>query len=69
MMAQLIAGSYKPLPQNRLIELLDPQAITHYEFFLRRSPITGETWESDAKLLAAIPEPSPCIQGWRDGSQ
>jgi SAM-dependent methyltransferase len=53
----------------RLIELLDPQAITHYEFFLGRSPVTKETWESDAKLLAAIPEPSPCIQGWRDSQQ
>ncbi|MFK0735503.1 MAG: class I SAM-dependent methyltransferase [Gloeotrichia echinulata GP01] len=53
----------------RLIELLDPSMITHYEFFLGRSPITRENWISDAKLLSAIPEPSPCIQGWRDSKQ
>jgi hypothetical protein len=52
-----------------LIELLDPPAITHYEFFLGRNPITREDWASDAKLLSAIPEPSPCIQGWRDSQQ
>jgi SAM-dependent methyltransferase len=53
----------------RLIELLDPKQITHYEFFLGRSPIAREDWSSDAALLSAIPEPSPCIQGWRDGQQ
>jgi SAM-dependent methyltransferase len=53
----------------RLIELLDPSMITHYEFFLGRSPITRENWISDAKLLSAIPEPSPFIQGWRDSKQ
>jgi SAM-dependent methyltransferase len=53
----------------RLIELLDPQAITHYEFFLGRSPIVREDWRSDAKLLSAVPEPSPCIQGWQEGQQ
>jgi SAM-dependent methyltransferase len=52
----------------RLIELLDPQAITHYEFFLGKSPIDQADWSSDQVLLAAIPEPSPCIEGWR-GSQ
>ena len=49
----------------RLIELLDPQAITHYEFFLGRSPIVKQDWLSDAILLSAVPEPSPCIDGWR----
>jgi hypothetical protein len=53
----------------RLIELLDPQAITHYEFFLGRSPIAREDWSSDTLLLAATPEPSPCIQGWQDSQQ
>ena len=52
----------------RLIELLDPQAITHYEFFLGRSPIVQDDWSSDAAFLSAVPEPSPCIDGWR-GSQ
>lgn len=53
----------------RLIELLDPQTITHYEFFLGRSPIAKENWTSDSVLRSAIPEPSPCIQGWQDSQQ
>jgi hypothetical protein len=53
----------------RLIELLDPQVITHYEFFLGRNPIAREDRKSDVKLMSAIPEPSPCIQGWRDSQQ
>jgi SAM-dependent methyltransferase len=53
----------------RLIELLDPQAITHYEFFVGRNPLPRANWASDAQLLAAIPEPSPCIHGWRDSQQ
>jgi SAM-dependent methyltransferase len=53
----------------RLIELLDPQAITHYEFFLGRSPISKPDWSSDVTLMSAIPEPSPCIYGWRDSRQ
>ncbi len=50
----------------RLIEVLDPQTISHYEFFLARPPIPKQTWGVDADLLAAIPEPSPCIYGWKD---
>ena len=53
----------------RLIEVLDPSAITHYEFFLGRSPIVKQDWQVDADLLSAIPEPSPCIQGWRDSQK
>jgi SAM-dependent methyltransferase len=53
----------------RLIELLDPAAITHYEFFLGRAPLVRQTWSKDADLLAAIPEPSPCIDGWRNSAQ
>ncbi|GBO53852.1 3-demethylubiquinone-9 3-methyltransferase [Pseudanabaena sp. lw0831] len=50
----------------RLIEVLDPQTISHYEFFLARPPIPKQTWELDADLLPVIPEPSPCIYGWKD---
>ena len=53
----------------RLLELLDPQAITHYEFFLGRTPLPHPDWSADAVLRSAIPEPSPCIQGWRDSGQ
>lgn len=47
----------------RLIELLDPQ-ISHYEFFLGRPPVPKVDWSQERVLLAAIPELSPCIQGW-----
>jgi len=53
----------------RLIEVLDPQAITHYEFFLGCPPLPHQDWTVDGDLQAAIPEPSPCIQGWRDSGQ
>jgi len=48
----------------RLIELLDPESVTHYEFFLARPPLTKADWSEDAALLAAIPERSPCMDGW-----
>ncbi|HEY9658834.1 MAG TPA: class I SAM-dependent methyltransferase, partial [Allocoleopsis sp.] len=48
----------------RLIELLDPSAITHYEFFLGRDPLPHADWSQDEALLAAIPERSPCMDGW-----
>lgn len=47
----------------RLIELLDPE-VTHYEFFLGRSPVAKADWTSDETLSSAIPELSPCVQGW-----
>jgi SAM-dependent methyltransferase len=63
------AKSLSDRQRYRLIELLDPQAIAHYEFFLGRPPLTRQDWTSDEDLLSAIPEPSPCIQGWRDSQQ
>lgn len=48
----------------RLIELLDPETITHYEFFLARPPLAQADWSSDEALRAAIPERSPCMEGW-----
>ncbi|MBD1860655.1 MULTISPECIES: bifunctional 2-polyprenyl-6-hydroxyphenol methylase/3-demethylubiquinol 3-O-methyltransferase UbiG [Trichocoleus] len=48
----------------RLIELLDPESVTHYEFFLARPPLPKADWSQDAALLAAIPERSPCMDGW-----
>lgn len=48
----------------RLIELLDPEAVTHYEFFLGRLPLSQTDWSSDDTLLAAIPERNPCMDGW-----
>lgn len=47
----------------RFIELLDPD-ISHYEFFLGRSPLVKSDWSSDEALLAAIPERNSCMDGW-----
>jgi hypothetical protein len=51
----------------RLIELLDPETIAHYEFFLGRPPLAKADWSEDATLLAAIPERSPCMDNWESG--
>ncbi len=48
----------------RLIELLDPENITHYEFFLGKLPINKIDWSEDETLLSAIPETHPCLHGW-----
>jgi SAM-dependent methyltransferase len=48
----------------RLIELLDPESVTHYEFFLARGELPLSDWSSDEALLNAIPERSPCMDGW-----
>jgi len=48
----------------RLIELLNPEAVTHYEFFLGRPPLPCHTWNSDEELLKAVPERNPCIDGY-----
>jgi 2-polyprenyl-3-methyl-5-hydroxy-6-metoxy-1,4-benzoquinol methylase len=47
----------------RLIELLDPN-LTHYEFFLGRSPLVQQDWSDDEVLSRAIPECNPCMQGF-----
>jgi SAM-dependent methyltransferase len=47
----------------RLIELLEPET-SHYEFFLARPPLTKADWKNDHNLLAAIPDVSPCIDGF-----
>jgi SAM-dependent methyltransferase len=51
----------------RLIELLDPETIAHYEFFLGRPPLPKADWSADEILLAAVPERSPCMDNWESG--
>lgn len=53
----------------RLIELLEPSAVTHYEFFLARPPLVRQDWHDDALLKSAMPMPSPCLQNWQDSPQ
>ncbi len=52
----------------RLIELLDPSNVTHYEFFLAKPPFTRETWQDDNLLAKAKPELNPCMMGWESKS-
>ncbi|MGB7415289.1 MAG: class I SAM-dependent methyltransferase [Thermosynechococcaceae cyanobacterium] len=53
----------------RLIEVLDPSSVSHYEFFLAKPPLLQTAWTEDELLLRAIPEPSPCLEHWRDSPQ
>jgi len=48
----------------RLIELLDPEAIAHYEFFLAKPPRDRQDWSDDGNLAAAIATLNPCLDGW-----
>jgi SAM-dependent methyltransferase len=48
----------------RLMEVLDPSAVAHYEFFLAQGEVPQADWSSDVVLLNAIPERSPCMEGW-----
>ncbi|MBW4588446.1 MAG: class I SAM-dependent methyltransferase [Aetokthonos hydrillicola CCALA 1050] len=57
------SGRLSALERYRLIELLDPQ-VSHYEFFLSRPPLPKADWSVDSKLLAAIPERNPCMDGF-----
>ena len=58
------AASLSDRDRYRLIELLTPDAITHYEFFLGRPPLPRHTWAADHDLLNAIPERNPCMDGY-----
>lgn len=57
-----------PQQRYRLIEVLDPDNITHYEFFLAKPPLIKYTWEDDRLLSQAIPELNPCMLGWESKS-
>ena len=49
----------------RLVELLDPESVTHFEFYLGKPPLKPKcTWNSDEDLQKASATLSPCITGW-----
>lgn len=50
--------------QYQLIELLDPESVTHFEFFLTKPPFQRIDWSSDEKLAAANAQLSACTTGW-----
>lgn len=59
--------SANALPEReryRLVELLDPETITHFEFFLGKPPISRQDWTDDSVLKNAKPQMSECITGW-----
>lgn len=58
------AESLSDRERYRLIELLDPESVTHYEFFLSQGELPRSDWSADEALLKAIPERSPCMDGW-----
>lgn len=58
------AQSLPEKQRYRLIELLDPEAITHYEFFLAKPPLPRYHWQEDELLQQAIPQLNPCMFGW-----
>lgn len=54
-----------PMRQRlRLLELLDPEAVTHFEFFLSKPPLERTDWSDDSVLANASASLSPCISGW-----
>lgn len=62
------ANNLTPQERFRLIELLDPDNITHYEFFLAKPPLPRENWQDDELLKTAKPELNPCMFGWESKS-
>lgn len=48
----------------RLVECLDPESITHFEFFLTKPPLKRYDWKDDAELAGAMATMSKCITGW-----
>lgn len=62
------AENLNPIQRYRLIELLDPESITHYEFFLAKPPLPKYDWQNDELLGKAKPELNPCLYGWESKS-
>lgn len=63
---ELLASARKlPLrEQYELVELLDPESVTHFEFFLTKPPFHPVDWSDDQKLKEANGRLSTCVTGW-----
>ncbi|MGB5968667.1 MAG: class I SAM-dependent methyltransferase [Spirulinaceae cyanobacterium] len=57
------AEKLSAMERYQLIERLDPE-ITHYEFFLAKSPLEKVDWSDDSLLKSVIPQRNPCMNGW-----
>lgn len=58
------AKSVSERDQYRLIELLDPESVTHFEFFLSKPPFKRVDWSDTEALRSATAVMSPCIHGF-----
>lgn len=47
-----------------LVECLDPESITHFEFFLTKPPLQRYDWKDDDTLQKATACMSECVTGW-----
>lgn len=47
-----------------LVECLDPESVTHFEFFLSKGPLKTYDWKDDSVLEAASVQMSECVTGW-----
>jgi SAM-dependent methyltransferase len=52
------------LERYRLVELLDPESMSHYEFFLGKPPLVRRNWSEDESLLQTSLQLNPCLSGW-----
>lgn len=59
-----LANSCSLREQYQLTELLDPESVTHFEFFLAKPPFTKISWTDDTALGEASAERGPCMSGW-----
>jgi SAM-dependent methyltransferase len=58
------AASLNERERYRLIELLNPSVMTHYEFFLSKGKLSCPNWSDDAVLSQATALRSTCMDGW-----
>jgi len=47
-----------------LVELLDPESVTHFEFFCTKTKVRVSDWNNEKVLRSAKVTISPCIHGW-----
>eukprot|EP00171_Calliarthron_tuberculosum_P001956 IDg1956t1 len=64
---QQLLASARQLPmrqQYELVELLDPESVTHFEFFLAKPPFDQVDLSDDETLKTANASLSSCVTGW-----
>jgi len=59
-----LAKSLPERDQYRLVQNLDPESVTHFEFFLSKEPFETLDWSDTKMLHKAMATISPCIHGF-----